>query len=85
LSDPQFRQPGTDTEYGEIDPRFLGEVNRNPDGEDAGPLYMSPMALDWYQANVWDRGFAIDWGTGTAFNPDTGEEFRVPRYFENSQ
>lgn len=64
----------------EIDPRFAGEVNRNPDGAEAGPLYLSPEAKLWMRQII-DAGFSVDWGTNTIFNPDTGEEYPVPTSF----
>lgn len=71
---------GTGQQGPEIDPRFIGEVNRNPNGEQAGPMYLSPEAKVWMR-NIVQAGFSVDWGTRTIFNPDTGEEYPVPDSF----
>jgi len=84
MHDPQFEQPvrGSpelgDPQGPSIDPRFAGKLNRNPDGADAGPLYATPEAAQWLKENVIDRGYFIDWGTYEAFNPDTGDRFKLP-------
>lgn len=53
------------------DPGFSAPVN--PNGEEAGPLYLSPDAQRWVDQNVTDRGYMIDWGTREVFDPETGE------------
>ena len=82
LEDYPYDSPprGTGQEGPEIDPRFIGEVNRNPNGAEAGPLYLSPEAQIWMREII-DAGFSVDWGTNTIFNPDTGEEYPVPTSF----
>lgn len=66
----------------EIDPRFIGTVNRNPGGEEAGGLYVSPEAEQWLQINVVDKGLFVDWGTREIYDPETGEVFgTVPTHF----
>ena len=54
----------------------------NPDGSEAGPLYLTPEAEQWLNENVWDRGLVVDWGTREIFDPNTGEvKGIVPRTF----
>lgn len=67
---PQFR-----------DPRYPDEMNRNPDGADAGPLYMTPDAEQWYQENVIDKGWAVDWGSGTIIDEKGRDVMDAPRVF----
>ena len=63
------------------DPRFPLEVNRNPDGADAGPIYMTPEAERWYQENVIDKGWATDWGAGMIMDEQGEYVLEAPRYF----
>jgi hypothetical protein len=55
----------------------------NPDGGDAGPLYLSPDADRWIQQNVTDFGYVIDWGTREIIDPNTGDvKGSVPTTFD---
>ena len=55
----------------------------NPDGSDAGPLYLSPDADRWIQQNVTDYGYVIDWGTREIIDPNTGDvKGTVPTAFD---
>lgn len=52
---------------------FEGTQNRNPDGSEIGPLYVSPEGKQWIQENVFDQGLYIDWGTREIYDAETGE------------
>jgi len=53
------------------DDGFIGVPN--PDGSEAGPLYLSPEANEWVERNVYDSGYIIDWGSREILDPNTGE------------
>lgn len=63
------------------DPRFRSEENRNPDKADAGPLYMTPEAEQWYEENVIQRGWGTDWGAGMIMDEHGNYLMPAPRYF----
>lgn len=52
---------------------FEAPQNRNPDGAEIGPLYVSPEGKRWIQENVFDQGLTIDWGTREIYDGETGE------------
>jgi hypothetical protein len=88
---PAYQGPATQTNYPpdsvppiqpSRDRGFTQQEIRNPDGADAGPLYVSPEADKWLQEHVTDQGLMIDWGTYEIFDPVTGEvKGTVPRFF----
>lgn len=64
-----------------IDAGFEHPVN--PDGSEAGPLYLSPDAQRWVDQNVTDHGYVIDWGTREIIDPNTGEvKGTIPATFD---
>jgi len=61
---PYDNVPPVLTDVGGIDPGYGMEVgNANPDGADAGPMYVSPAAELWLDQNVYDQGYYVNWGT----------------------
>jgi hypothetical protein len=82
---PAYQIPadGVPVEQPLPDPGYADDMVRNPDGSDAGPLYLSPDAERWINQNVIDRGYRIDWGTREIYDPETGEvKGTVPAVFD---
>jgi hypothetical protein len=54
----------------------------NPDGSDAGPLYLSPEAEQWVDENIIGPGYVVDWGNRDIIDPNDGSvKGKVPKSF----
>lgn len=75
-----IQETGAWMDRGYADP---GSQNTNPDGADAGPMYVSPHADQWLEENVYGRGYLVDWGNREVYDAKTGENvgYQVPRTF----
>lgn len=53
-----------------VDPVFQQQPNRNPNGADIGPEYMTPRGRQWIADNIWSQGWSADIGAGTIIDAE---------------